>query len=69
MAAEGSEVDKIDHFAELGQLVDGGLHLLQLGADGIGLVHHIEEGIAQGGLEKDVIYVRHCISVQAAPLD
>lgn len=58
---ERSKVDKIDHLAKLGQLVDGGLDLLQLGAHGIGLVHNAEEGIAQGGLEQDVVDVRHLI--------
>lgn len=46
---ERAEVGQLDHLAELGEVVDGGLSLLQFQAHRILLMHHLEEGIAHGG--------------------
>lgn len=52
---EGREVDKLNHLAKLGQVVDGGLGLLQLETNSVRLADNLEDGIANGGLVESVI--------------
>lgn len=56
---ERAEVDQLDHLAELGEVIDGGLRLLQFQPHGIRLMHDLKDGIADGALVESVIDVRH----------
>ena len=49
---EGQETGKLDHLAELGQVIDTGLDFLQAIADSVNLVGDLEKRVADRALEK-----------------
>ena len=60
---EWAEPGELDGLAELCEVLDGILHLLQAASDGIGLGNDLEDRIANGILVKQVVDRHDCATL------